>query len=56
LGLELSTATETSRLRTGWGVAAAQLGDFYSWAFEAAARELLPRLYPVRKVIRRWCL
>ena len=33
-------------------VAAAELEDFYPWAFEAAVRELLPRLYPVRKVTK----
>jgi Archaea bacterial proteins of unknown function. len=33
-------------------VAAAELEGFYPWAFEAAIRELLPRLYPVKKVTK----
>jgi hypothetical protein len=33
-------------------VAAAELEEFFRWAFEATVRELLPRLYPVKRATK----
>jgi len=38
------------------GDAATELEEFFRWAFEATVRELLPRLYPVRRATKETAL